>query len=354
MDNYDTGNNKMKESETNSIKNMTDKDIKKSAELWFNRTGGACCIHFAISIVISAVVVFCLCMGEALAGKNEAELMESIQSGKNLLLTVMISYIVANISAAVICLAFIKKLKSSPKKMFSKPEFSSKYILLAIPAAMFIQTVSMLLQSIFVSVSGSSGIKNMQMPSFIEGDITNNILFVAYVVFIGPITEEILFRGAVMKGFNFASRKFAIIMSAVMFAFFHGNILQGIIAFLLGIFFGYLDMKAGSIIPSVILHITNNGIATILEYIQYKNGEELSDIFMIIYIGCSVLIGIVCMIVLMRALKDKKMSDSTFFTPRIDADKTLIRKCGIKAAVKCPLLWIFIAIYTVMIIYNII
>lgn len=353
MDNHDTENSTAANNENVSMSEVNEVVIKKSAAMWFNRTGGACCIHFALSTAISIIIMVLFSIRGTMAGQGADEVMKSMQSGKNLLWTVSITYIVSNIIAAIICLAFIKKLRNSVKLMFSKPQLSLKYILLGIPAAMFIQTISMFLQTLFVSVSGSSGMENMEMPDFIKGDLTNNILLVAYVVFLGPITEELLFRGAVMKGFNFASRKFAIIFSAAMFAIFHGNIIQAIIAFLLGVFFGYIDMKAGSIIPSVILHITNNAIATILSYIQYKTGEELSDRFMIIYAVCSLIAGLLCLMIIVRDLKDKEMSGSVFFTPRIKADKRLISKCGIKAAVKCPLLWINIIIYTILIIVNI-
>ncbi len=353
MDNHDAENVIVPDNQNDSMPQLDEVVIKKSAGMWFNRTGGACCIHFAINTIISIIIMMFFSIRGAMRGMNQDEILKSMQSGENLLWTVAITYIVSNILGAIICLAFIKKLRNSVKLMFSKPQLSLKYIFLGIPAAMFIQTVSMFLQTLFVSVSGSSGMENMEMPDFIKGNLTNNILLVVYVVFLGPVTEELLFRGAIMKGFNFVSRKFAIILSAAMFAIFHGNILQAIIAFLLGVFFGYIDMKAGSIIPSVVLHITNNAIGTALSYIQYKTGEELSDRFMIIYAVCTLVIGLLCLIILMRNLKDKEMSDSVFFTSRIQADKDLISKCGIKAAVKCPLLWINIIIYSVLIIINI-
>ncbi len=348
MDNYnfsDMGNN-----QAGSIE---ERNIKKTSERWFNRTGGACCIHLVITVLISMIITMIITLSGIISGHNMEQITESAMSGKMTLITLTFSYLIGNVSAAAIALAFIKKLRHSAKMMFSKPEINFKLILLGIPAAMFIQTVSMLLQSVFVSVSGSSGMENMEMPDFIKGDPVNNILLIAYVVFIGPITEEIFFRGAVMKGFNFASRKFAIVFSSVLFALFHGNIIQGIIAFLLGIFFGYLDMKSGSLIPSVILHITNNGIATLLSYIEYKTGEELSDSLMIIYIICTLLIGGICMIFLMRSLKGKEMSENNFFTPQINADSVDRNKYGIKSVVRCPLVWVCVIIYTIMIIANI-
>jgi membrane protease YdiL (CAAX protease family) len=82
------------------------------------------------------------------------------------------------------------------------------------------------------------------------------------IVIAAPILEEILFRGIILDGFLRNYTPFnAIVTSAFMFGLIHGNIPQGIGAFMLGCLFGWLYWKTNSIIPCMILHAINNGLA---------------------------------------------------------------------------------------------
>lgn len=80
-----------------------------------------------------------------------------------------------------------------------------------------------------------------------------------YAGFLGPIVEEIVFRGIIMSGLRKYGKLFAIITSSVLFAFFHGDITQGIFAFFCGIILGYITTEY-SIKWAMVLHIINNFI----------------------------------------------------------------------------------------------
>jgi heme/copper-type cytochrome/quinol oxidase subunit 2 len=54
---------------------------------------------------------------------------------------------------------------------------------------------------------------------------------------------------------------FAVIASSLVWALLHGNFVQGIPVFFMGIFFGILALEADSIIPTFIIHAVNNTIA---------------------------------------------------------------------------------------------
>ena len=89
-----------------------------------------------------------------------------------------------------------------------------------------------------------------------------------YSCIIAPLTEEIFFRGALMKIFSKSNQRFGIFMSAVFFGLAHGNLPQFLLAFLIGIFLGHIDMKHNSIVPSVIVHIFINTIVSILSALK--------------------------------------------------------------------------------------
>ena len=83
---------------------------------------------------------------------------------------------------------------------------------------------------------------------------------------IAPITEEIVFRGAVLGALKEASKNkwTAIIISALFFAVAHFNPAQFTHALLIGILLGWLCVRTGSIIPGILIHIINNGAAFVI------------------------------------------------------------------------------------------
>lgn len=81
---------------------------------------------------------------------------------------------------------------------------------------------------------------------------------------ITPVLEEMLHRGVVFRRLRGMMGKWsAIIVSALIFAALHFNIVQFIYAFLLGIVFAIFAEKTGKLYPAIVAHITANGIAVI-------------------------------------------------------------------------------------------
>lgn len=84
--------------------------------------------------------------------------------------------------------------------------------------------------------------------------VLSEILFVGVI---GPIVEEIVYRGFVMRRLEQHGRLFAIVTSAVLFGLMHHNPIQLISAGLGGLVLGYAAMRYG-IKWSILLHIFNN------------------------------------------------------------------------------------------------
>lgn len=111
-------------------------------------------------------------------------------------------------------------------------------------------------------------------------------LFLA-VVIMAPIGEEMVFRGFLQKFLEEYWKDItrAILISSLIFAMIHFNPYWTIQIYLLGIILGFLSWKTKSIIPSIILHSLNNGIAFILTIFNDSNlnfyfwGDFISPIF---------------------------------------------------------------------------
>ena len=86
---------------------------------------------------------------------------------------------------------------------------------------------------------------------------------------IGPVAEELLFRGVIFKRFReHANFKIAAICTSMVFATIHGSVLQMIYTFVLGMLLAYLCEKYGSIKAPILLHICVNLVSLICTEMQ--------------------------------------------------------------------------------------
>jgi hypothetical protein len=82
-----------------------------------------------------------------------------------------------------------------------------------------------------------------------------------YVCIVGPIIEELIFRGAIMRSLERFGLNFSIFISALIFGLFHIFTVQAVFAFLMGLILGYLASRY-SIKWSILAHILINSVAT--------------------------------------------------------------------------------------------
>ena len=84
-------------------------------------------------------------------------------------------------------------------------------------------------------------------------------------VVVGPLTEEIIFRGVILRGLLGRYRRWtAIIVSAVLFALMHGNPVQLPVALGLGLVLGWVYVRTRSLGLCFLGHALNNALARAL------------------------------------------------------------------------------------------
>lgn len=93
---------------------------------------------------------------------------------------------------------------------------------------------------------------------------TDFLLLALWAVLMGPICEEILFRGYTLSGFQtrYGSIK-GVAFSAVVFGLFHADPWIFLPTVMMGLLFGFLVLKTGSIYPAMLVHGANNLLFTI-------------------------------------------------------------------------------------------
>jgi membrane protease YdiL (CAAX protease family) len=111
----------------------------------------------------------------------------------------------------------------------------------------------------------------------IQNDITNpvqqlinstNIWFnIVIVSILAPIFEEFFFRKMLIDKTIRYGAKVSIILSALLFGLFHGNLNQFFYAFLMGGFFAYVYIKTGKIIYPIVLHAIVNFMGSVVSQV---------------------------------------------------------------------------------------
>lgn len=125
---------------------------------------------------------------------------------------------------------------------------------------------------------------------------------------LAPLVEEFLVRGMVYRGISHVTgRIIGMIASSLIFALMHGNLLQGIYTFILGILLSYVyDMSGRRISAPVLLHMSANVISVLGSTVAAVAGF-LTENFYILTVLSTILVWIaVAEIYQLRPVKGMK------------------------------------------------
>ena len=146
-------------------------------------------------------------------------------------------------------------------------EVSGKTIVLSIPL--------IVAGMIFINLcSEFIGLPDMMQDTFRA--MSRNVFGIISITIMAPLVEELLFRGAIQGHLLRKGMKpvYAILIASAVFGIVHMNPIQIPFAFAIGMIFGWLYYRTGSVVPGMIGHFINNSIATIQMALLSK--EELN------------------------------------------------------------------------------
>ncbi len=100
---------------------------------------------------------------------------------------------------------------------------------------------------------------------------------------LAPLTEEVVFRGAILRTLlGMMSKRnhwVAIMISAAIFGAVHGNAAQFVNALFMGLLLGWMYYRTRSLVPGILLHWVNNTMAYILTNLLPQSDGKLIDLF---------------------------------------------------------------------------
>ncbi len=165
-----------------------------------------------------------------------------------------------------------KKEDSGAKFNFKIQNYRILPILLVVATAIFIVNIF-----IISSIPMSDSMKEYLREIFEQ----TGIFTLLTAVIIVPIFEELIFRGIILDGFlkQYSPIK-SIIISSLIFGIVHFNPWQFAIAFLGGLFIGWIYYKTQSVSLAIFIHFINNATGTLGGIFDEENYIDATPIEM--------------------------------------------------------------------------
>ena len=277
------------------------KVIKKLMKNDFNKLG----ITLIAQGLISNAIVFIVLVGAMIVriikdrGASAADLEQMSKNPSYLGLLSIFSVIIAFIPILIYRgnKFFQYDLKTENKK------FTLKTVIIGF---IFVLAVNNTLGLFAACLEGGLNLIGLSPNSALEDlEILNQstIPMIIYTCLIAPIFEELLYRGAVLRSFEKYGRRFAILVSAMLFGLMHGNFYQIFMAAGIGLILGYLATEY-SIKLTIILHMINNTFVELTTQFGFSVSEAVGNIMNIGMIIISLIILIATFILNRNSIKE--------------------------------------------------
>lgn len=162
-----------------------------------------------------------------------------------------------------------------------------------------------------IGLTAASALENLEMLN------QSTPSMIIYTCIIAPVFEEFLYRGAVLRSFEKYGRRFAILVSAMLFGLMHGNFYQIFMAAGIGIILGYLATEY-SIKLTIILHMINNTFVELTTLFTTNINENVGNVINITTMVISLIVLIGILIYKRKSIKEwlenNKMEKKIMFT----------------------------------------
>ena len=147
------------------------------------------------------------------------------------------------------------------------------------------------------------------------GDISSMVstgLAVTFLipVVIGPILEELIFRKLLIDRIRRFGEWNAVLFSALAFGLFHMNLPQFCYAVSVGLMLGYVYVKTGKILYTIIMHILLNGASSLI-VLATTGGSAKGSIILLSAAALLIVGGVIAGIILFFLKRKKLQFDSS-------------------------------------------
>ena len=167
----------------------------------------------------------------------------------------------------------------------------------------------------FLSNLVSAGLTAVGIPNSLSGipvgeNLFELILFFIVMAILPALSEEFVFRGALISFSRTSGTAACCLASGALFALMHMNLHQMLNAFLVGSLLALMTMRSGSIFPAVIVHFLNNVTTIVQEMVNaFVNLPSVFLGFSALDLGLAAAGAVYCAVVLRFYLRRSNCLD---------------------------------------------
>lgn len=206
-------------------------------------------ISYAVSFLISIVIML-------IYGSDRA-----LELASNIYFTMIMGVAPMYCIALPALFLFVKKM---PSRIPVRQNFGIKSFISLLPVSILLMTIGnyigIYLNTIIGAIKGSP-IENTTAETVAKSPTW---LTAIMVVILAPIVEEFIFRKLMIDKLSKYGYLTAILISALSFGLFHGNLYQFFYATLVGVLLGYIYVKSGKWWLSALMHAILNFYGSII------------------------------------------------------------------------------------------
>lgn len=169
---------------------------------------------------------------------------------------------------------------------------------------------------------------DLKLPDMLEPKSTVEYIVIIFSTAIVPaIFEELAMRCFSLGALKKYGNGFAVFAVSIIFGLLHGNVIQFVFAFIVGLVLGYITVRTNNITIAIAIHMLNNGISIFKTIFKNEFGEKVLETAIAIYV--IVIIALAC-ISLIMLIKNKEL-----LPPK---NRAKAPKCSLNFGEKCACL----------------
>ncbi len=165
-------------------------------------------------------------------------------------------------------------LRVRPKEVFESSNFyrpSGRVVLISIALGILCFVINIFISSIFSGILSFTGFRYYGASGDTDYSVLSFVVAIFTTAIMPAVCEEFLHRGILLQGVKHIGFNKAIVISSLLFALIHFNIMQTGFAFVVGLLLGFVSVVAKNIWPAIIMHFMNNFLSTYFAYAKVNN-----------------------------------------------------------------------------------
>ncbi|WP_294583136.1 CPBP family intramembrane glutamic endopeptidase [uncultured Ruminococcus sp.] len=257
-----------------------ERDERRNIRRQMNTAGAGMLLGTLIAQLLFplAVLLLLLCMDGTTASYFNGDQSGAVRTIMNSGIYMALHCLILAGSNVLVALLGCRRIRQSLGGLFRTTDFSGWKAFQYICIGIGLQYVAVLIYAVLKYVGQGLGMEfpEVSFDYFQTGQST--MLVLLYTCILAPITEELLFRGFLLKSLSVVSTRFGVIVTALLFGLMHGNVQQGILGVLVGLFLGKIVIRHNSLTPSILVHIALNTSSTLISVLLALLPENIGNV----------------------------------------------------------------------------